>query len=181
MSLVAHSCPILWNPMECHPPGSSVNGDSPGKHTGVGCCALLWMIFSTQGLKPGLLDNFTSWVTGETHLDIYLKKSIISKNTCTQMCTAAQFAIAWTWKQLKCTSTEEGIKKIYICTMESPVQFSSVGQSCLTLHDPMNHSMPGLPVHQLLEFTQTHVHLVCDAIQPSHPLLSHSPPVPNPS
>ena len=60
------------------------------------------------------------------------------------------------------------------------VQFSSLTQSCLTLCDPMNHSTPGLPVHhQLLEFTQTHVHWVTDAIQPSHPLLSPSPPAPN--
>ena len=52
-------------------------------------------------------------------------------------------------------------------------QFSSVAQSCLTLCDPMNRTMPGLPVHhQLPEFTQTHVHWVSDAIQPSHPLLS---------
>ena len=52
-------------------------------------------------------------------------------------------------------------------------QFSSVDQSCLTLCNPMNHSTPGLPVnHQLPKFTQTHVHLVGDAIQPSHPLSS---------
>ena len=63
----------------------------------------------------------------------------------------------------------------------SSVQFSSVAQSCLTLHDPMNLSTPGLPVHhQLPEFTQTHVHRVSDAIQPSHPLSSPSPPAPNP-
>jgi len=62
------------------------------------------------------------------------------------------------------------------------LQFSSVAQSCLTLCDPMNCSMPGLPVHhQLPEFTQTHVHRVGDAIQPSHPLSSPSPPAPNPS
>ena len=62
------------------------------------------------------------------------------------------------------------------------VQFSSVTQSCPTLCDPMNCSMPGLPVHhQLPESTQTHVHQVGDAIQPSHPLLSPSPPAPNPS
>ena len=61
------------------------------------------------------------------------------------------------------------------------VQFSSVAQSCSTLCDPMNCSTSGLPVHQqLLEFTQTQVHWVSDAIQPSHPLLSPSPPVPNP-
>ena len=62
------------------------------------------------------------------------------------------------------------------------VQFSSVTQSCPTLCDPMNRSTPGLPVHhQLLEFTQTHVHRVGDTIQPSHPLWSPSPPAPNPS
>ena len=61
-------------------------------------------------------------------------------------------------------------------------QFSSVAQSCPTLCDPMNCSTPGLPVHhQLLEFTQTHVHRVSDAIQPSHPLSSPSLPAPNPS
>ena len=64
----------------------------------------------------------------------------------------------------------------------SSVQFSSVAQSCPTLCDPMNHSMPGLHVHHHLpEFTQTHVHRVRDAIQPSHPRLSPSPPDPNPS
>ena len=62
------------------------------------------------------------------------------------------------------------------------VQFSSVIQSCLTLCDPMNCSTPDLLVHhQLPEFTQTHLHRVSDAIQPSHPLSSPSPPVPNPS
>ena len=62
------------------------------------------------------------------------------------------------------------------------VQFSSVTQSCPTLCDPMNHSTPGLPVHhQLPEFTETYVHRVGDAIQPSHPLSSPFPPAPNPS
>ena len=64
----------------------------------------------------------------------------------------------------------------------SSVQFSSVTQSCPTLCDLMNRSTPGLPVHrQLPEFTQTHVHRLSDAIQPSHPQLSPSPPAPNPS
>ena len=59
---------------------------------------------------------------------------------------------------------------------------SSVTQSCPTLCNPVNHSTAGLPVHhQLPEFTQTHMHQVGDAIQPSHPLLSPSPPAPNPS
>ena len=67
--------------------------------------------------------------------------------------------------------------------MASPyrkVQYISVDQSCPTLWDPINHSMPGLPVHhQLLEFTQTHVRWVGDAIQLSHPLSSPSPPALN--
>ena len=59
----------------------------------------------------------------------------------------------------------------------SSVQFSSVTQSCLTLEDPMDCSMPGFPAHhQLPELVQTHVHWAGDAIQPSHPLSSSSPP-----
>ena len=64
----------------------------------------------------------------------------------------------------------------------SSIQFGSVAQLCPTLCDPMNCSMPSLPVHhQFPEFTQTHVHRVGDTIQPSHPLSSPSPPAPNPS
>ena len=71
----------------------------------------------------------------------------------------------------------------YLSALISSVQsVSSVAQLCPTLCDPMNCSMPGLPVHhQLPEFTQTCVHWVSDAIQPSHPLSSPSPPAPNPS
>ena len=64
---------------------------------------------------------------------------------------------------------------------QKAVQFSLVTQSCPTLCDPMNCSTPGLPVHhQLPEFTQTHIHRVSDAIQPSHPLSSPSPSAPIP-
>ena len=70
-------------------------------------------------------------------------------------------------------------------TAPGPIEFSSVQSSCSVMSDslrPMNCSTPGLPVyHQLPEFTQTHAHRVGDAIQPSHPLLSPSPPAPNPS
>ena len=63
--------------------------------------------------------------------------------------------------------------KIMASGLNSSGQFSSVAQSCPTLCEPMNRSTPGLPVyHQLLQFTQTHVHRVSDAIPPSHPLLS---------
>ena len=78
---------------------------------------------------------------------------------------------------------EEVIFKILLLhELQASVQFSSVTQSCPTLCNPMNHSTPGLPVHhQLPEFTQTHARRVGDAIQPSHPLSSPSPPAPNPS
>ena len=70
-----------------------------------------------------------------------------------------------------------------VCRHAKLLQFSSVQSlSCVWLCNSMNCSTPGLPVHhQLLEFTQTHIHRVGDAIQPSHPLSSPSPPAPNPS
>ena len=64
-----------------------------------------------------------------------------------------------------------------ITTNKNAIQFSSVAQLCPALCDPMDCNTPGLPVHQQLpEFTQTHLHWVCDAIQPSHCLSSPSPP-----
>ena len=69
------------------------------------------------------------------------------------------------------------IALLYFWNCHNIFPFSSVTQSCPTLCDPMNRSTPGLPVHhQLPQFTQTHVHRVGDAIQPSHPLSSPSPP-----
>ena len=89
--------------------------------------------------------------------------------------------LPWVLEGLRCKTSQ-------VATFQSPnqsfysVQFSSVAQSCPTLCDPMNRSTPGLPVHhQLPEFTQPHVHQVSDAIQPSYPLSSPSPPAPNPS
>ena len=79
-----------------------------------------------------------------------------------------------TYKIKRCLLLEEKLQ-------QASVQFSSVTQSCPTLCDPKNRSRPGLRVHhQLPEFTQTHVHQVGDAIQPSHPLSSPFPPAPNP-
>ena len=75
------------------------------------------------------------------------------------------------------TITLLGNKKLKRKTFGYSVQFCSVAQLCLTLCNPIDCSMPGLPVHhQLPEFTQTHIHWVGDAIQPSHPLSSPSPP-----
>ena len=79
-------------------------------------------------------------------------------------------------------ATQQQQHLVVTSKMSPQPPFSSVAQSCLTLCDPMNRSTPGLPVHhQLPEFTQTHVHRVSDATQPSHPLSSPSPPAPNPS
>ena len=75
--------------------------------------------------------------------------------------------------------SQSGLLSVFCAKL---LPFSSVAQSWPTLCDPMNRSMPGLPVHhQLPEFTQTHVHWVSDGIQPSHPVSSPSPPAPNPS
>ena len=84
----------------------------------------------------------------------------------------------------KTTPAKCYLKHISVCAWCNKImtywQFSSVAQLCPTICDPTNHSTPGFPVHhQLLEFTQTHVHWVGDAIQPSHPLLSSSPPALN--
>ena len=84
-----------------------------------------------------------------------------------------------------CQSTVDSKQQFYCCKLLKygvfpGVQFTSLTQTCPTLCDPMNHSMPGLAVHhQLLESTQTRVHWVSDAVQPSHPLLSPSPPALN--
>ena len=116
-------------------------------------------------------------------LGIHTEETRIERDTCTPIFIAALFIIPRTWKQPRCLSADEWIRKLwYIYTMGYSGQFSSVTQSCPTLCDPMNLSMPGLPVHyQLPESTQTHAHRDGNAIQPSHPLSSPSPPAPNPS
>ena len=121
-------------------------------------------------------------MTQQSHYWAYPEKTITEKDTCTPVFTASLFIIARIWKQPRCQSTDKWTKKLWcIYTMEYSVQFSSVAQSCPTLCDPMHRSTPGLPVyHQLPEFTQTHVHPVGDAIQPSHPRLFPSPPALNP-
>ena len=105
--------------------------------------------------------------------------AIMSKTNCL---TARMFLVViWlvdTRNQLDlgCVNYHECIMWIQV----GNIQFSSVTQSCPSLCNPMNCSTPGLPVHhQLPELTQTHVHRVCDAVQPSHPLSSPSPPALN--
>ena len=117
----------------------------------------------------------------------YLFSFCLQKNICT--CTHFMWSRACVYAQsLSCVQL---FCNLMDCSLPvsslhgfipASVQFSSVTQSYPTLCDPMNHSTPGFPVHhQLVEFTQTHVHRVSDAIQPSHPLPSPSPPATNPS
>ena len=108
-----------------------------------------------------------------------LLKSIITFNKFVIIESSAPFTVSHTSSTLDETYAR---LDCYVLCKISSVQLSSVAQSRPTLCNPMNHSMPGLPVHhQLPEFTQTHVHQVSDAIQPSHPLVSTSPTAPNPS
>ena len=115
------------------------------------------------------------WTNGLIHWTMEQKRE--PRNRPIQLC------LIHFWQKCRSILVEEGIfNKWCWNNWISSVQFSSVAQSCPTLCNPMNCSMPGLPVHHHLpEFTQTHVHRVCDAIQPSHPLSSPSPPAPNPS
>ena len=114
------------------------------------------------------------------------KISLVKAQTLTQF----KAITAWCW-DAECSSWGKSVMvpllllRIPTTSIPSPCetntgfasQFSSVTQLCPTLCNPMNRSMPGLPVHyQLPESTQTHVHRVGDAIQPSHPLSSPSPP-----
>ena len=82
-----------------------------------------------------------------------------------------------------CLASQCSLGPVRSLSLQPQTAFSSFQSlSRVRLCDPMNRSAPGLPVrHQLPEFTQTHVHRVGDAIQPSHPLSSPSPPAPNPS
>ena len=93
-------------------------------------------------------------------LGIHTEEARIERDTRTPMFIPALFMIARTWKQPRCPLADEWIRKLwYIYTVEYSVQFSSVTQLCLTLCNPMNCSMPCPSAHhQLLEFTQTHVH-----------------------
>jgi len=157
-------------------------------------CKLVQPLWKTvwQFLKK-TKNRTTIWPKNSTLGYIPPKKAkiLIWKCICMPMFIAALFTIAkickqpvsinrWMHKEDVCVCV---CVSVYVCVFVCiSVQFSSVAHSCPTLCDPMNHSTPGLPVHhQLLEFTQTHVHRVSDAIQPSHPLSFPSPPAPNPS
>ena len=131
--------------------------DSPGKNTAVGCYLLQCMKMKSES------EVTQSCLTLSDPRDCSLPGS--SVHGIFQARVLEWIAIGFS-----------------IVMFSSLDQIRSVAQSCPTLCDPMNHSTLGLPVHhQLREFTQTHVHRISDAIQPSHPLSSPSPLAPNPS
>ena len=106
-----------------------------------------------------------------------MEKGIENLQERAEKCTPTFFTELWNW-----IFTVYYTQLTIACGSNHSVQISSVTLSCPTLCNPIYCSTPGLPVHyQLPEFTQIHVHQVSDAIQPSHPLLSPSPPASNPS
>ena len=143
----------------------------PGKNIGVGCHSLLQGIFLTQESNPALPHCWRillfSWEVRQfQEKDFFL---LYMRLLSSEQALRLQEFYATVW-----------IMNLEKHSFQDRCMFCSVAQSCLTLCDPMTHSTPGLPIrHQLLESTQTHVHRVNDAIQPSHPLSSLSPPALN--
>ena len=168
MCVHAQTCPTLWDTVGCSPPGFSVYGILQAR-------ILEWVAISCSKGSSWPRDwthvsciaegFFTHWATWEAaqylHTFLNLRFILLFKylHDLTQVCNS-QLEISF-----------------HSLPLNHILHFSSVSQSCPTFYDPMNHSMRGLPVHhQLPEFTQTHVHCVGDAIQPSHPLSYPSPP-----
>ena len=109
---------------------------------------------------------------------IHIHASILSQ---TPLSSVSRLVMPDCLRPVDCNPPGSSVHGIFQARIRTD-QIRSVAQSCPTLCNPMNCSTPGLPVHhQLQEFTQTHVHRVSDAIQPSHRLSSPSPPAPNPS
>ena len=147
-------------------------------------------------LSPCLFNLYTEYIVWNARLDEAQAGIKISRRNINNIRYADDITLMAESKEelkrllmkVRKDSEKVGLKlniqktKIMASISISSVQFSSVTQLCLTICDPMNCSMPGLPVHhQPLESTQTHIRQVSGAIQPSHPLLSSSPPAPNPS
>ena len=184
--------------------------NSPGQNTGVGSFSHLPGKLLNPGIKPSSPTLQVDFLPAEpqgkpknTRVGILslLQQSSWPRNWTRVSCIVGRLFTNWAVSShersilllnYKCMKIiKSGLTLVHCITvfkfskislLLSVVQFSSVAQSYPTLCDPMNHSTPGLPVHhQLPEFTQTHVHRVCDAIQPSHLWSSPSPPAPNPS
>ena len=148
----------------------------------------------------GLTDQWTWvcsssriwWWTGQPGVLQFLGSEIVGQDCATEL-KWTEYSIVYMYQDFFIHSSADGpLGYFHILTtvhnvsmniwLHISISISSVPHSCPTLCDPINYCTPGLPVHhQLQEFTQTHVHWVGDAIQPSHPLSFPSSPAPNPS
>ena len=136
------------------------------------CTCLEWI-----GEK--FVEYSNSWSTLVRIIFFLLQQNLLQYTLCTGTITPFIFILDTESEFIRKELLVTGLIWIthFFIRLLSLVLFIRVAQSCPTLRDPMDYSTPGLPVHhQLLEFTQTHVHWVSDAIQPSHPLSSPSPP-----
>ena len=169
-------CPPSWNPL---PFPSPFHPSGLPQYTGFECPVLR--------IELGLVIYFTR---SNIHVSMLFSQIILLLPSPTESKSLFFIFVSLCCRRLfdplgkgqLPTSTPNVARAISICIYNIIYQFSSVTQLCPPLCDPMNCSTPGPPVHhQLPEFTQTHVHRVGDAIQPSHPLSSPSPSDPNPS
>jgi len=152
---VIQLCLTLCDPMDCSLPGSSVHGIFQAR-----VLEQIAISSSRGSSRPRNQTRVSGYYCADS-FPLHHLRSLMNAYIKTHQIIYLKYAVY-------CMSTINQIR--------------SVAQSCLTLCNPMNRSTPGLPVHhQLPEFTQTHVRRVSDAIQPSHPLSSPSPPAPNPS
>ena len=159
--------------MDCNQPGSSVHGILQARI--LVWVAIFWYSWPRDQTQVSCIAGgfFTVWATRKAHTQIQLY-SFHTHTLLNRQLSCDKEPLQKTPKFLSvsCRSVYAGSPEL--------VQYSSVAKSYLTLCNPMNCSMPGFPVlHYLLELAQTHVHWVSDAIQPSHPLLSPSPPALN--
>ena len=184
-------CPTCCNPMNHSLPGSSSMGFSSQQHwnglpfpspgdlpnPGIKLASL-----ASPALAGSFFTTSATWESQSAPLPILITSSYYIRhlnNIPSDINLTGDFAFSV--KNLKNKNTSEA-KRIFGNDdfSKKKKEFSSVAQSCPTLCNPTNRSTPCLPVHhQLPESTQNHVHWVGDAIQPSHPLLSPSPPAPN--
>ena len=143
----------------------------------------IWYVQSgTTNSRDVSLSKFREMVEDREAWRTAVRGVAKSQTRLNNLKTIKLLGIHYILSSLRELEDESSITRSSINLFLSNFQFSSVAQSCPTLRDPMNHSTPGLPVHhQLPQFTQTHVYRVSDAIQPSHPLSSPTPPAPNPS
>ena len=195
---VPQLCPALCEPMDCSPPGSSVHGIFQPRilewvaisySTGSSWLRYQTHVSCISCISRQILHHWATWEALEVWEPWKLKQFARVAHPSGKLGLGSGllayfpfFFLLLSWRRRSDYSLLQrgDPRTLGLLMVWSTVEFSSVAQSCPTLCDPMNRSTPGLPVHhQLLEFTQSHVHQVGDAIQPSHPLSSPSPSAPN--